>query len=98
VAERQGGGPARVEQALAARGLDPKLVAAVAAEAFAEAGEPAAAVAAGRRRLAALRDVAPAVARRRLAGYLSRRGYQAEAIAHALQALLGRAGDEPEEH
>lgn len=89
--ERQRAGPARVRQVLAARGLAPDVVAAAAAEAFAERDEPAAAVAAGRRRLAALRGLAPDAARRRLAGHLSRKGYSAEAVAHALRALLGPA-------
>ena len=96
VAGQQGAGPARLRQALQVRGLPPDVIAAAIAECFAETDEAAAAVAAGRRRLAALRGLAPAVARRRLAGHLSRRGYGAEAIAHALRALLGEGGEELE--
>jgi regulatory protein len=84
---------------LLARGLAPDVIAAAVAEAFAGTDEGAAAAAAGRRRLAALRGLARQVARRRLAGYLARRGYPAAAIASALRALLpAGAGDEPEEY
>lgn len=94
VAGRQGAGPARLRQVLQARGLAPDVIAAAAAEAFAGTDEGAAAAAAGRRRLVALRGLAPALARRRLAGYLSRRGHGAEAIAHALRALLPATGED----
>ena len=74
------------------------MVAAAAAEAFAGTDEAAAAVAAGSRRLRGLAGVDRRAARRRLAGYLSRRGYGGEAVAHALRALLGGApGDDPGE-
>jgi regulatory protein len=96
VVERQRGGPGRVRQVLAARGLPPGLVAEAAAEAFAERDEATAALAAGRRRLAGLRGLPPEVIRRRLAGHLSRGGYSAEAVAQALRALLGSApGGDP---
>lgn len=94
---RQGAGPARLRQVLRSRGLLPDVVAAAVTEAFAETDERAAALAAGQRRLVALRGLPAEVARRRLAGHLSRRGHGPEAIAHALHALLGRGGDEPEE-
>ena len=96
MAGRRGAGPARLRQTLLDRGLPPDVVAAVAAECFAEGEEGEVAVAVARRRLPALRGLAPDVARRRLAGYLSRRGHGADAIAHALRALLGQAGDELE--
>ena len=100
--ERQRVGPARLRAALAARSLSPEVVAAASAEAFAEVDEPAAAVAAARRRLRSLRGIAsrdPEAARRRLAGYLSRRGYGAEIIARALRTLLGKTGGgDPDEN
>ncbi len=83
---------------LETRGLPPEVVAAAAAEAFAQTDEAAAALAAGRRWVGGRRGLAakdPETARRRLAGYLSRRGYGGEAIARALRALLSgrRTGD-----
>jgi regulatory protein len=79
---------------LEARGLPAELVAATVAETFAGTDEGVAAVAVGRRRVAALRGLAPEVARRRLAGYLSRRGHGAGAIAEALRVLLPATDDD----
>jgi regulatory protein len=100
--ERQGAGPERLRAALAARGLSAEVVAAASAEALAEVDEAAAALAAARRRLRGLRGIAsrdPGATRRRLAGFLSRRGYGAEAIAQTLRTLLAQApGGDPEEN
>ena len=83
--------PARVAAALAARGVPEEIAAeALAAAAAARDDEHglSGALAAGAARLRALRGDPPAL-RRRLTGYLARRGYDPETCEQACSRLLG---------
>jgi regulatory protein len=62
-----------------------------------EVDERGAALAAARRRLAALRNVEPDVRRRRLHGFLARRGYEYDVIADVLREALGEASRSSED-
>ena len=96
--ERRHEAPAKVAAALAARGVPEQ----VAAEALSEAAAARndehgldGALAAGAERLRALRGD-PLAVRRRLAGYLARRGYDPETCEEACARLLGDAVGGPE--
>lgn len=98
---RLGGGRAgrrRVEQELARLGVDRDVARAAVAETAEEEAhdERAAAVALARRRVGALRGLAPEVARRRLFAYLARRGFESADAAEAVRIALG-AGEEERE-
>ncbi len=67
-------------QELRAKGLAEGDIAGALREAYTERGAREVAEAAAMRRLPALQGLPPDVARRRLAGYLSRRGFAAEII------------------
>lgn len=92
-------GPQRVRTELARRGVASALVEQVLAERALDAREEPedGARMAGRRRLGALRGVAPEVARRRLIGWLVRRGFGIGESARAARALLASSSEEPDE-
>ncbi len=79
-AHRRSLGPTRLAQELRAKGLAEGDIAGALREAYTERGAREVAEAAAMRRLPALQGLPPDVARRRLAGYLSRRGFAAEII------------------
>ena len=79
-AHRRSLGPTRLAQELRAKGLAEGNIAGALREAYLERGAREIAEAAAMRRLPALQGLSPEVARRRLAGYLSRRGFAAEII------------------
>lgn len=85
----------RVEQDLARRGVD-RTVARVAVEetvAEEEVDERSAAVELARRRLGTLRGLEPAVQRRRLFGYLARRGFALGEVGAVVRQVLGEDAD-----
>lgn len=79
-AHRRSLGPARLARELRARGIPEADIAGTLREVFAEREAREVAEAAARRRLPALQGLPPDVARRRLAGYLTRRGFAAEIV------------------
>lgn len=89
-------GPRRVRTELARRGVATMLVDQVLAEraADAEAEPEDGAVVAGRRRMGALRGLAPDVARRRLVGWLVRRGFGMGESMRAARRLLESSSEE----
>lgn len=82
-----------LEQELRQKGVERE----TAREALDEAAldEPAAALEAGRKRLRQLGGADPSVTRRRLGGYLVRRGYDYDTVRATLETLMGE-GDETE--
>jgi regulatory protein len=74
-AHRRSLGPARLAKELRARGIPEREIRGALHEVFAEREAREVAEAAAVRKLATLTGLAPAVARRRLAGHLSRRGF-----------------------
>jgi len=81
-------GSVRLRRELAAKGIAPDLAAAAVAAAFESAPELDRALAAGRRRLAALTRTGGDRAPARLGQYLLRRGYPPSVVARAVKALL----------
>jgi regulatory protein len=79
-AHRRSLGPTRLAQELRAKGLAEGDIARALREAYTERGAREVAEAAALRKLPALQGLSPDVARRRLGGYLSRRGFAAEII------------------
>lgn len=94
-AHRRSLGPTRLAQELRAKGIAEGDITGALREAYTERGTREVAEAAAMRRLPALRGLSPDVARRRLAGYLSRRGFAAEIIL-ALCRKHFPHGDDPE--
>lgn len=84
----------RVSQALAKAGVSRDTADGAVAEVFEEEAvdETALVEAAARKRLRTLGDLDPAVRRRRLYGYLARRGHDGAAIRSVLDRLLGAGG------
>lgn len=80
-------GSLRLKAELLAKGVDREIVEATLSSYGAEVDEKAAALALAAKRIKALRGLKPDSARRRLAGFLSRRGFAAEVVATALRAL-----------
>lgn len=93
-AEHQPRGRRRLLSELRAKGVDPE----VADEAIEAAGgdELPAALALARKRVQALRGLDPLTQRRRLAGFLQRRGYDWEVVRTALDTVLGGDDMPPE--
>ena len=94
-------GRAKVEATLAGRGVDPAVIAEALAGVDDHAGgsgELERALAAGATRLRAMSGP-PAALRRRLWGYLARRGFDADTVEQACNRLLdpARTPDDPEE-
>ena len=87
-------GSRRLRQELHAKGIPREMVEAAITAAFEEVGESERALAAGRRRLPALRRGQAARVPARLADYLLRRGYPASAVRHAVRVLLAEGGDD----
>jgi regulatory protein len=85
-------GARRLRSELRRKGVDAQVVAGALAELLPVEMERDLALAQARARLVRLRGVPLAAARRRLAGWLARRGYSADVIAEALRALLPTAG------
>jgi regulatory protein len=79
-AERSGFGPARLTRELRAKGIGGGDIRTALGELLAEQGPLALAEQAARRKLTALQGVPPAVGRRRLAAYLTRRGFSTEIV------------------
>ena len=79
-AHRRSLGPTRLAQELRAKGIAEGEIAVALREAFTERDARETAEAAAMRRLPALQGLPPDVARRRLAGYLTRRGFAAEIV------------------
>jgi len=71
------------------RGIDPDQATAAVERAFGDQDERSRAIDAARRRANALRGLDPATARRRLAGFLARRGYDEETCLDAVRVVLG---------
>jgi regulatory protein len=84
-------GRRRILGGLRAKGIGSDLAAAAIDEVYEERGisETEAAERLARKRLSLMRDDDPVARRRRLAGYLARRGFAPEAVAAALRAALG---------
>ncbi len=78
---------------LRARGVAPDVVETALGRLLSRDQEEAVAFEQARRRLERLRRLAPEVARRRLIGWLQRRGFAPGAISHALRALGHRGGE-----
>ncbi len=83
----------RVRQELQSRGVARDVIAEAVAEVVADEGvdERASALALARRRAVALRGLDPQVARRRLYGFLARKGFAPDAIGAAVRQALGAA-------
>lgn len=79
-AHRRSLGPARLARELRAKGIPEADIAGTLREVFAEREAREVAEAAALRRLSALQGLPPDVARRRLAGYLTRRGFAVEIV------------------
>jgi regulatory protein len=92
----KGHGRFRLRRELAAAGLAPELIDSVLDRDYPPEDEAAVALELARRRAPRLAGLPPEVARRRLAGFLERRGLAAGAVWAALDAVLPR-GRAPEE-
>lgn len=84
-------GRRRILSGLRAKGIGSDVAAAAIDEVYIERGisDAEAAEQLARRRLALMRDDDPAAQRRRLGGYLARRGFAPDAVAGALRSSLG---------
>ena len=94
VRSKSGGGALgrrRIEQELGRQGIDRGVAGEAIEEVFdeEEVDESAAAEALARKRGRSLRDEDPAVRRRRLYGFLARRGYSPDVIARAIKSATG---------
>jgi regulatory protein len=87
-------GPARLARELRAKGIEEGEVAAVLGELAAERDLRQAVAQAATRKLHALRGLAPAVVRRRLAAHLLRQGFTSEVVLDLLRERLPAANDE----
>jgi regulatory protein len=96
-AHRRSLGPTRLAKELRAKGIAEGDIAVALREAFTERGTREVAEAAVMRRLPALQGLPPDVARRRLAGYLSRRGFAAEIILALCRKHFPHGDDPPGE-
>jgi regulatory protein len=96
-AHRRSLGPTRLTQELRAKGIPEGEIVGALREAYTERGAREVAETAATRRLPALRGLPPDVARRRLAGYLSRRGFAAEIILALCRKHFPPGGDPREE-
>jgi regulatory protein len=92
-AHRAAVGPARLARELRAKGIPEGQIAAALSALAEEWTASDAAEEAVRRKLKALAGLPPAVARRRLAGYLERRGFPPEIIVRMCRAHLGTTPD-----
>jgi regulatory protein len=81
---------------LLAKGVAPGLVDTVVSSLLPAAAEDDLALAGARARLRRLRGVSPQTARRRLAGWLERRGFSGEVVARVLRTLALGSPDQPD--
>ena len=89
----RGHGRQRLARDLRARGIDRDLVDQVLDEQYPREDEAGVALTLARKRVARLTGPADEAARRRLAGYLQRRGLSARAVWAAVDAVLGNGRD-----
>jgi regulatory protein len=80
-------GPIRLRSELLAKGVERGIIEATLSKYSNELDDKEAALSLAQKKLRSLRGLAPEVARRRLAGFLGRRGFAAGAIAEALKIL-----------
>ena len=95
-ARRSSIGPARLTRELQAKGIADPLIAAALRALAEEWNTTEGANEAVRRKLPSLRGLPPAVARRRLAAFLERRGYSPDVILAMCRAQFAEAEDERE--
>jgi regulatory protein len=88
-AVRRGHGRARARQELRQHGIGESDAAAAVALAYAEVDATQQAIEQARKRVNSLQRLEPDVARRRLAGFLMRRGFDHDATRAAVEAVLG---------
>lgn len=81
-------GRRRLAEELREKGVPKEVVEVAIREAFQETGEEAVARGAAEKRLKALRHLPTSVARRRLAGYLLRRGFSSEMVRRLVTTLV----------
>lgn len=91
----QGHSKRRVQQELFRRGVPREVADAAIEETFSEEGvdEDALVEQAARRKLRSLGGLEPAVAQRRLYGFLARRGYDSDAIRRVMRLLMGTSAN-----
>jgi len=80
-------GVIRLRQELFAKGIDREIVEAVLSQYRSQVDEKSEAMALARKKLRTLQGLKPEAARRRLAGFLARRGFSTEAVALALRSI-----------
>ncbi|MDI6739391.1 MAG: regulatory protein RecX [Candidatus Edwardsbacteria bacterium] len=91
-------GAARLRAELAAKGVDREIIDAVLAQYKPEINEVDAALDLAQRKIRLLKGLDPITARRRLAGFLARRGYSPAVVSGTIKAILKtRIGDFREE-
>ncbi len=83
-------GAARIRQELAAKGVDREIVESTLSKYREELDDQEAALALARRKMKSLQGLEPEVARRRLAGFLGRRGYAPSVINAVLKEVKGK--------
>lgn len=89
-------GRRRLRAELLAKGIAPGLVDSVVSALLPAGSEGDLALVGARSRLARLRGLSPQTARRRLAGWLQRRGFSAEVVARVLRTLELETPDQPD--
>jgi regulatory protein len=87
-------GQARLRAELAAKGVDREIVESTLAEYGNDLDEKGAALALARKKLGSLRGLEPEAARRRLAGFLGRRGFAASTVSRVLKEMSMKGGRE----
>jgi len=80
-------GVIRLRQELFAKGIEREIVEAVLSQYRSQVDEKSEAMALARKKLRTLQGLKPEAARRRLAGFLARRGFSTEAVALALRSI-----------
>lgn len=90
-------GRRRLKAELVSRGVSPQIADNAISASLTEEGEEELALVQARARLRRMQRLSPPVARRRLAGWLQRRGFGPEAIARVMRTVQGATVDEEEE-
>lgn len=85
-------GQARLRAELTAKGVDRGIIDAILSKYGSEFDEKSSALALARKKLRALKGLEPEVARRRLAGFLSRRGFTAGTVSLVLKEMSKNGG------
>jgi regulatory protein len=83
----RGLGPRRIEQELKQKGISREMIREVLSETFPSEDEDAAAKKAAERKLRSMRNLEPAVRKRRLAGFLERKGFSPEIIRSLIRLM-----------